>query len=147
MLKRRRRAMQRSRPIEKKRPPSGLLWLLGLAAALAAAGIWIRAAVEAQRPKGSDEEQIRRMLYEGERAAEQRNAGGVSHFISADYDDGTLRAAQVRYEIGRYLQSEQSLEITIPSESVQPVIDPGGRTGTVMFRMSVGHRGANGSGS
>ncbi len=101
-------------------------------------GLWVKRAVDAQRPQGSDEEQLRRMLYEGERAAEQRNAAGVNKFLSEDYRDGLgMSDSSLKYQIREYLSRRSNLDVVIPSERVQVYIAPDGATGTVTFPLAI----------
>jgi hypothetical protein len=102
---------------------------------LAVGGFSLLRAVDAQRPKGTDAEQIQDMLYQGERAAERRDASAVSRLVSKDYNDGMFNAARARYAIGDYLRRQRSIDITIPSESVSFQPGPGGKTGVVRFRL------------
>lgn len=107
-------------------------------------GLWVQRAVDAQRPQGSDEEQLRRMLYEGERAAEQRNAAGVNRFLSEDYRDGLgMSDSSLKYQIRQYLSRRRAIDVVIPSERVQVYIAPDGATGTVTFPMAVLAPGAS----
>jgi hypothetical protein len=102
---------------------------------LAIGGFSLLRAVDAQRPKGTDAEQIQTMLFEGERAAERRDVGAVSRMLSKEYNDGLFNADRARYAIGDYLRRQRSLDITIPTESV--VFEPGadGKTGTVRLTL------------
>src|SRR5205809_1133546 len=92
---------------------------------LAVGGFSLLRAVEAQRPKGSDAEQIQAMLFEGERAAEQHKAATLGRLISKNYNDGFFNADRARYAIGDFLRRQRSIDITIPAESVnfQPDAD------------------------
>jgi len=141
-----------TRPARRARLGSGLspaatrgLVVLAVIAVLAGLAYGVKVAVDAKRPKGTDDEQIRRMLYEGEQAAERRDAAGVSRYMSNDYDDGTFRAAQIRYQIGQWFRDNSSVDVEIPSETIETEIDPGGQTARVQFRMTVGRRGVNGN--
>lgn len=114
--------------------------VLGLGASL-----FVWRTVEAQRPRGTDTEQLQRMLYEGERAAERKDAGGVTRYISNDYQDAVgLSDSAVRYEIASYIRRQRQTDLTIPGESVQINIDPSGKTGTVAFQMEVRTQGESG---
>jgi hypothetical protein len=109
---------------------------------LAAAAFGVKSAVDAKRPQGTDEEQLRRMLLVGEQAAERGDAGGINRLISDNYEDSIgLRDTQLRYQIGQYLRERPGMEITIPQESIHIRIDPDGRTGTVQFRLSATSQG------
>ena len=104
---------------------------------LAIGGFSLLRAVDAQRPKGTDTEQIQMMLFQGEQAAESRNAGAVNRMLSKDYNDGLFNAERARYAIADYLRNHRSIDITIPSESVSFQPGPDGKTGVVRFRLMV----------
>jgi hypothetical protein len=123
----------------------GALVTLGLLLLLALVGLGVKRAVDARRPQGTDAEQIRRLLYEAERAAERRDASGVNRYISDDYDDGTFNAARARYAVMDYLRSQQSVEINIPSETIHVQVDPDGRTATADFRVQFARQTGGGS--
>src|SRR5688500_13647760 len=109
---------------------------LALVAVAVAAGtaLAIKMAVDARRPKGSDTVQIQMMLLEGEKAAERRDAAGVGQYISPNYRDNIgLRDATVRYQIRDYLRRYRTVDITIPTESIQISLAPDGKTGSVAF--------------
>jgi hypothetical protein len=112
----------------------GLVLLAG-----AAFGVW--RAVEAQRPQGTDEQQIRTMLFEGERAAERLDAAALGHLISDDYRDNLgMSDTSVKYEMRRYLKQQQSLEVDIPSESIDVNIEPDGKQASISFQARVAAR-------
>ena len=115
--------------------------LMIVAAALALAGggsLWVMRAVDAQRPKGSDEEQLRRLLYVGETAAEQHNSTSINRLISEDYRDSLgMSDTSLKYQIRDYLSQRRSIDVMIPSERVEVYIAPDGKTGTVTFPMTV----------
>lgn len=105
---------------------------------LGGAALWVWRAVEAQRPTGTDEQQIRMMLLEGERAAERLDAAALGRLISEDYRDNMgLSDTSVRYEIRRYLKEQQTLEVDIPSESIQVNVQPDGQQASVTFQARV----------
>lgn len=104
---------------------------------LAAGALGVKAAVDAKRPRGTDVEQIRRMLFEGESAAERGDAATIHRFISPDYEDELgMRDTQLKYQVSRYLRERRGLEITIPSQSVQIAVAPDGRTATCSFQVN-----------
>ncbi len=106
---------------------------------LAGGGLWVKRTLDAARPKGSDDAQIRQMLFDGEAAAERREPTGVSKFLSEDYRDGLgLSDSSMRFQIGRYLREHKEISLNIPSQSIQIQLDPEGRTGSVSFTLEAG---------
>ena len=104
----------------------------------ASAAFGIKLAVDARRPKGTDVQQLRRMLMESEAAVEARRAGDINKFISYDYRDSLgMSDSSLTYQIREYLSQRQAVELTIPTESIQINIDPDGKAGTVQFHVSV----------
>lgn len=111
--------------------------VLGLVV-FAGSALGVRAAVDAQRPHGSDVQQLQEMLRDGERAAEQGNAGAIHRFISPHYqDDIGLKDTQIKYQINRYLRDHRGMELTIPSASVQVQVAPDGKTASMDFSVSM----------
>jgi hypothetical protein len=103
---------------------------------LAGGAVGVKAAVDAQRPRGDDIDQIRRMLYEGERAAERRDASTINRFISEDYrDDLGMSDTSLKYQIRDYLKRTAVIELTVPSESIRVEVDAGGRSARAQFRV------------
>lgn len=122
-----------------------LLALLGIAA-FAAAAMAVKLAVEARRPKGADVQQLQRMLLEAEKAAERRDAAGVSRFVSDDYQDSLgFNSPRLKYEIRQYLRRQQALDLDIPSRSVRVRLSPDRRTGIVQFHLALAGQNAAGS--
>ncbi|MFN3648739.1 MAG: hypothetical protein ACK47B_04085 [Armatimonadota bacterium] len=119
---------------------NGRLVAVGLALVLVAGGgfaLW--RSVEAQRPKGSDAEQIRAMLAEGERATERLDAAGLGRFISDDYRDNLgLSDTSVKYQIRRYFREHDAIEVEIPEQSIEVNVSPNSDTGSVSFLARVG---------
>ncbi len=107
----------------------------GLAAlAILGGGLWINAAVDAQRPRGSDTEQIRRLLQTAEQAAERGDAAAIGRLVSDDYrDDAGFSDTSVRYQIRDYLRTHRFSEVTIPSRALQISVGPDGQTATASF--------------
>ena len=104
----------------------------------ASAAFGIKLAVDSRRPRGTDVQQLRRMLLEGEAAVEARRPADINRFISGDYRDNLgMSDTSLKYQIREYLQQRQAVELTIPSESIQINVDPDGRAGTVQFQVSV----------
>ena len=104
-----------------------VLLVLGLAT-------WgVMRAVDAQRPKGTDLDQLRQMLYDGERAAEQRNAVGVTQFISDDYQDDMFNADRARWAVRDWMRRSEAIELDIPGDSIVFQPGPDGKSGTLEF--------------
>lgn len=105
--------------------------------ALVLAGVGTKLALDAARPKGTDREQIARMLVQGEAAVERKDVSGVTRFISEDYRDSLgFSASSVKYQIGDYLRRKGALDLNIPSRSVQIDVSPDGRTASARFHVS-----------
>ncbi len=116
------------------------VWALGVLVLLLAGGQGLKAAIDAQRPKGTDIQQLMRMLVDGQAASERGSASGITHFIAEDYRDGFgMNAPRLRYSIVDFFRRQRVKEMLIPSSGVQIRIDPGGESGTVQFpvRMSL----------
>jgi hypothetical protein len=114
--------------------------------ALAAGSLGVKMAVDAQRPTGTDEEQIRRLLVEGESAVERRDAAGVNRLISENYRDGMgFSDTSVKYQIKDYLRGKRAIEVQIPSESVDVRVDAPSKTATARFHVSTRMQAAAGS--
>jgi hypothetical protein len=106
--------------------------------ALAGAALGVKLAVDAQRPRGTDQQQLQQMLFQGEQAAERRDPAGINRLISSDYSDSIgMSDTSMKYQINRYLRRQQSVQVAIPLESIQTEIAPDGRTGTVRFQVNV----------
>lgn len=105
---------------------------------VAGGALGLKMAVDAQRPKGSDQEQIQTMLMDGEKAAKRKDAAGINRFISRDYSDGLgMTDTSLKYQVNDYLRRKSSFDITVPLESTQVMINPDGRTGTAQFIVRV----------
>lgn len=115
---------------------------LGVLLALALAALAVIRAVDAQRPKGSDQQQIQALLLKGETAAEQRNSGALNRLISDNYRDSLgMTETQIRYQIIDYLRNHRSIDVEIPANSVQVQLAPDQRTGTLRFHARVTAQG------
>jgi hypothetical protein len=111
---------------------------------LGGGALGVKAAVDSRRPTGSDEDQIRRMLYDGERAAERRDGAALNAMISENYRDSLgMSDSSLKYQIREFLRRNQVIEITVPSESIRVSVDPGAKSASVSFRVSAraGRRG------
>jgi hypothetical protein len=119
--------------------------MIGTLAAIlgvASAALWVKLAVDAQRPRGSDVQQLRQMLTDGEKYAEQRNAPALGRFISDNYRDNLgMSDSALRYEMNNWFRQHRAVEVTIPSEAVQITLSPDGKTGAVTFPVSLGLQG------
>lgn len=113
---------------------------------LAAAGIWWL--VEKQRPTGTPEAQLQRMLAAAERAAESRDAAGVVRWISDDYQDSSgMNDERLRFQIGRWLRARRSIDILIPSQRVVAQTLPGGADARLHFPLTLNWDGSGGTGT
>jgi hypothetical protein len=125
------------------------LILLGVLALLLAGGaaLGIKLAVDAQRPKGTDAEQIQWMLYHAERAAERLQPAPLQKLIAKEYSDALgANGPRMRLEIMHYLRQQTSLEVEIPAEAIRIEVAPDGRTATAGFPIRVTTQGQGGSG-
>jgi hypothetical protein len=123
----------------------GPILALAAVAVVALMALAVKRAVDARRPQGTDAEQIRQLLYDGERAAERRDSATLNRLISQDYDDGYFNAARVRYTITDYLRRQQAVEITVPSELIVVDVAPDGRAATARFRVQFARQADGGS--
>jgi hypothetical protein len=124
------------------------LILAALAVVLAGgAALGVKLAVDAQRSKGTDAEQIQWMLYHAERAAEKLQPAPLQKLIAKDYSDALgASGSRMRLEIMHYLRQQTSLEVEIPAEAIQIQVAPDGRTATASFPIRVITQGQGGSG-
>jgi len=103
----------------------------------------MKSAADRCRPVGSDEEQLRRMLIDGEAAAERHQGSGVTRFLSPDYQDSVgMSDTSLGFHIRRYLARVGPLEVTIPPESVRIQSSPTGRTPSSSSALRSGRRWA-----
>ncbi len=113
---------------------------------LALGALGTKMAVDAARPKGSDQEQLARMLVDAESAVERGDVGGVTRYVSPDYRDNLgLSATSVKYQISDYIRKRRSIQLTIPSRTVHVTVNPDGRTGSVQFHLSAQTASESGS--
>jgi len=111
-------------------------WHLGVAVAgvILAALLWLLHAVDAQRPKGSDTAQIRRVIVACAKAAMRRDSAAVNRHISNDYKDGLgLTADQARLQVGRVLGGAREVQVYIPLESEVIAIEPDRKHASARF--------------
>lgn len=130
---------QRGKKIEETEGPMKAIVIGATVLALLGGGsLWTLRAVDAQRPKGSDEDQLRRMLYVGETSAEQHNSTAINRLISEDYRDSLgMSDTSLKYQIREYISQRRAIDVVIPSEKVDVYVAPDGKTGTVTFPMTV----------
>ena len=124
-------------------------WQLGvmLAGAILIAFLWLLHAVDVQRPKGSDENQIRALIAACDKAAARRGAGTINHFLSNEYKDSFgFRADQARVEIARVLGSARQVRIYIPLNSEAVIVEPDGRHAVARFDLQLQTMGGQGGG-
>lgn len=118
-----------------------------IALLLGGAALAVKAGIDAQRPQGADTEQIQRILYEAERAAERRDVSGLTRFISEDYHDNPgMNAPRLKYAIRDWMRARRSVDVEIPSRSVRVEAAPDGKNATARFHVrlsaDVAERGA-----
>lgn len=108
---------------------------VGIAVVMAGAWIWLLRAVDAQRPKGSDTDQIRAVIARGARAAQRRDAATLRKLISDDWNGLGLRAPQVRQQIGSVLARAQEVRVYIPDNTLRVTVDPDHRGAHAAFSL------------
>jgi hypothetical protein len=130
---------QRRKNSEKTEGPMKIVVITVTALALLGGGsLWVMRAVDAKRPQGTDEDQLRRLVYIGETAAEQHNSVSINRLISEDYRDSLgMSDTSLKYQIREYLSQRRAIDVVIPSERVVVYIAPDGKTGTITFPMTV----------
>jgi len=113
-------------------------WQIGIGVVLVvllAGGTWLWRAIENQRPKGSDEDQIRSVIASGVRAANRRNPGGVTRLISDRWEGFGMRADQMRPAVARFLQESGKTRVFIPSNSIAIQVQPAGSAAQASFKL------------
>jgi hypothetical protein len=121
------------------------LWHFGVAAALIllAGIVWLVRAVDAQRPRGSDADQIRALVSRGLKAAERRDATTLGQLVSNDYKDSFgFRAETVRRQASAIIGRARQVTISVPGDQEVIQVEPGGRQGSVIF--PIGFQAAGG---
>ncbi|MBM3459808.1 MAG: hypothetical protein FJX77_14910 [Armatimonadetes bacterium] len=122
-----------ARSVDREIPWKVILVSLAVLVALGG-GFWVKSAVDAQRPTGTDTEQLRTLLLSAERAAERRDPAGVVRWISEDYrDEIGLSGRAARYQVQNYLRSHRVQEVTIPSQGIQVQLAPDRRSARMSF--------------
>jgi hypothetical protein len=82
----------------------------------------------AQRPKGTDVEQIRLLLVRGEQALEKRHLSEAMALVSKKYhDDEGLGCDSLRALTGRQLREARTVDINIPAHSLHIQLSRDGR--------------------
>src|SRR5213592_1795935 len=105
-----------------------------VAGAILIAFLWLLHAVNAQRPKGTDAEQIHALIAACDKAASRRDSAAINRYISNEYKDGFgFRADQARLEVGRVLGSARQVQIFIPLSSERIVVEPGAHRASAGF--------------
>src|SRR5262249_60247462 len=93
--------------------------LAAIGLALAGLFLWILRAVDAQRPKGSDDTQIRMLIANGAAAAMRRDPASMGQLIANDYKDNYgFRAPALRQQIARVLREAPPADGAIPGDQV-----------------------------
>jgi hypothetical protein len=124
-------------------------WQLGimLAGAVLIALLWLLHAVNAQRPKGGDAEQIRAVIAACDRAASRRDAATINRYLSNEYRDSFgFRADQARIEVGRVLGSARQVQIYVPRDSEAVSVNPDGRHAAARFELHLQTTGGQAGG-
>lgn len=88
-------------------------------------------------PPRSDEEQIRDLLTEGERAVEAKDLSGVMRLVSKDFKMSELNRDRLRLLIIQAFRDTSTLYVTLNNVSVQPQ----GDTATVSATVTVEAQG------
>src|SRR5262249_10286109 len=92
----------------------------------------------AQRPKGSDLEQLHMVMVQGERALEERHISEAMAFVSNEYHDSQgRRRATLGALVGRQLREAQTLDINVPARMLHIDVVPGGNRATVRAHVDV----------
>ncbi|MCC2670412.1 MAG: hypothetical protein K0Q72_2883 [Armatimonadetes bacterium] len=125
-----------------------LMAVMGALLGLALGALVVKRAVDAQRPRGNDTEQIQSLLLKGETAAEQRNSQALGKLISDDYRDGLgMTETQMRYQISDYLRSHRAIDVDMPGNAIQVEVRPDGRSAQAKFHARVSTQGGTPDGS
>lgn len=112
---------------------------------LAAAGVAVGLAVRARLPRGSNVEQIRALLIEGERAVESRDVAAAMRLLSDDYRDGNgLRKEQVRFYAARLLRESETVAVNVSERSIEVRVDPDARHAVAACDVSLALTGRGG---
>jgi len=140
------RTMERRAVAKQRTEANPINWkimsALGVVLTLALGALAVIRAVDAQRPKGTDPQQIQALLLKAETASEQRNSAALGRLISENYQDSLgMTETQMRYQIADYLRNHRSIDVDIPANSIQVQLAPGGRTGSVRFHARVSAQG------
>jgi hypothetical protein len=113
-------------------------WHLGLAAVLLllVGALWLLRAVENQRPRGTDAQQITALVASGARAAQARDPDALRRLVSNEYrDENGFRADAVRLQIGRVLGQAQQVRAYVPANSIVVQLEPDGQHATASFQI------------
>lgn len=113
-------------------------WQIGVGVvliALLSGGIWLWRAIENQRPKGSDEDQIRSLIATGGRAANRKDPGTVNTLISDQWEGFGMRADQMRPMVARFLKESGRTRAYIPSNSIAIEVEPEGQKAKASFKL------------
>lgn len=123
------------------------IWHLAVAGVvlLAVGVIWLLRAVEAQRARGSDEEQIRHAIVAAAKAAERRDDATITRMISDDYKDSNgFRVDVARGQVRRVLREAREVTAYIPADSLSVTVDPDRRNASASFQVRFHATGARG---
>jgi hypothetical protein len=104
----------------------GLLLVIGI--------VWLLRAVDAQRPHGSDTDQIKALVAEGNRAAIRRDAGTLGRLVSNNYKDSFgMPAETIRRQAAAVIGRARRVDLAIDASREAVTVDPDGRHGSVTF--------------
>jgi hypothetical protein len=122
-------------------------WHIGLAIVVLAGGglLWLLRAVAAQRPPGSDQDQIRALIATGARAAMRRDSDAIGRLVSPEYHDASgMRADPLRRQIRSFLADVREISVNIPQNSLVVAVDADRRHATAQFYLQFRTSGARG---
>ena len=117
-------------------------WVLAVVglAGLGLLALWRSA--EAQRPQGSDDQQIRTLFASAARAATERKAGQALRWLSADYSDSNgIKATIARYEVSRLINNAKQIDVYVPVREVE--VQVSGNTASAVVPITVTATGEN----
>lgn len=145
------RTMDRPAAVRRGEPREMNWKVMGVLAAVlvvALGALLLKRAIDAQRPKGTDVEQIQSVLLKGEAAAERKDAAAMGRLISDNYRDNLgMTETQIRYQIADYMRNHSAIEVDLPANSIQTELGPDGRTARVRFRVRVATRSSESQGT
>ena len=116
--------------------------------ALVMAGVGVKLAVDACRPRGTDLEQIQSIVRTGTDAANRQDPAGIGKVISPNYRDSLgMSKPSLQYEINDFFRRHGAVRVTVSEESIRVSMQPDGTTATVTFHASIAAPSGDNSGS